>query len=645
MTHLQRRQTAADGELTGSEGIAVASLLSLLLIFAISLVYPSGAYVIHGAVGMCGIALLLVLSLWNVARNPRPLPVSVVALAAWIILWVVAGLRAPSFAHAREQLMTACAGVGAYLVAMCGMIHARRHEGEAPYSIQPASLLTGALVGAIGLCALFGVYQVAGSADLPRTFAAMERDILATMADSDPMRDALLHAVREGRAAGTLGAPNIFASLCLFALPLAIGGAVVRNRMPVRIGSAVAALVLLAAIVASKSSGGVLSAAGGVAVFLLIVLGWRLSQGGFTRAALGFALVGGAVFAALVAVVLLQPQQGVRWFALGSLRQRFYYWQTAWEIWRPHFLLGAGPGSFELLYPQFRIAGSNETKHAHSWFFEYGASVGAVGIGVFLVLIGHAMKSVQGLLKGHRANRDFKGYVCIAALAAGALAMLAHGLIEYTFFFRETAILFFLALGALEGLAARGVDGAAPVHASMARRLAFGISAAVVVIGVVPLEVTPMRADLRREAAAAAMSNGAMDEALSEADAAIGIDDRDERNWELRAHLREQQGDPKAVDDWQRAILRNPHSARLRESLARFHFRRGDFERAIELQKEAIRLHPLDANHQFTLAEFHLQAGDAVSARDVFEGTKKLLLPTNEEVKRGRELARRLQDE
>lgn len=635
---MRKRETTEEAQLTGSEAIAFVSLLALLFIFAISLMYPAGAFPLHGAMALAACVLLLWLALINVARGGRRVPPGpLVAVAVWFVLWMVAFLRAPSVACARPEFMTVLAGVAAYVIAFCGVAC---YPSRA--SIAAASLVVNALIVIIGFSALFGVYQVIGPAGWPRTFGSMERDILETMAANDPLRDGLLHALREKRAAGTVGAPNIFASLCLFALPLALGAAFASRRMSHRIACVVVAFIVGAAVFASKSSGGVLASAFAVTLLLLALAGWRLQPRTLIRAVVATAVILVVGLAALLAAILLIPAANVRWFAAGSMLQRFYYWQTAWEIWRPHFAFGAGPGAFELFYPQHRIPGSNETKHAHSWFFEYGASVGAAGIAVFFAIVAHAMKSAWRLLGRLHDGKDFPAYARIAAVAAAALAMLAHGLIDYTFFFRETAVLFFLALGALEGFALNGAASNAPSRRGASIACVAGM-AALASFWLFRAEFIPARASLLREGGSAAIAEGDLPQALSDADKAVLIDGSDERNWELRAFVREQLGRPDALPDWQRALALNPHSARLHEALARYHARRGNLTRAIELQRQAISLHPLDANHQFTLAEFYLQAGDAKRARETFDATAKLLLPTKEETRRRESLGKQIE--
>ncbi|HNM47638.1 MAG TPA: hypothetical protein PKH51_11520, partial [Candidatus Sumerlaeota bacterium] len=77
---MRKRETTEEAQLTGSEAIAFVSLLALLFIFAISLMYPAGAFPLHGATALAACVLLLWLALINVARGGRVPPGPLVAV-------------------------------------------------------------------------------------------------------------------------------------------------------------------------------------------------------------------------------------------------------------------------------------------------------------------------------------------------------------------------------------------------------------------------------------------------------------------------------------------------------------------------------------------------------------------------------------
>jgi hypothetical protein len=629
------------------EQLPAVLLVGLLLLLSLSLVYPSAAYPYHGVGFAGGAILLLACCLPLLFGQPGGAALAMIPGLLWAAYWLVRTYGAPLYADAREETATVFAATGVFFVALViplvwpGEIVPRREE---PRHLSPLLLFPGWLTVAIAAIAANGIYQVLGPAWAPGTFGAMERDILETMAESDPMRDGLLHAVREGRAASTLGAANIFASFCLFALPLAAAGFLATGRLPGRCLYGVSFVLLAGGIVLSGSNGGVLCAVGAGFVFGALMLLQRLARRTAIRVIVGGAVALVLVIGGLVAVSVLSPQHGWRWLGYTGMQQRFFYWQTAWNIWMQHPLLGGGPAAFEVLYPQFRVPGSNETRHAHSWFFEYGASVGVVGLALFLSMVGVAARAATRALQRLSQAGDGVSATLVAGLAAGLCGLLAHGLIEYTFFHREGCVFFFAALGFVTGVGTR-LCAPPPGQGRGSKGgwivVLLFVPAWCVVVAL--FQVGPAGAWQAREAATGALQEeGGYTEALASAEDAVSGDPDDARNFELRGYLRQQAGDPRALDDYQRAIGLSPHSARLREMVAMYHAARKDWARALEFQTQAVSLHPLDAMHLLNLADLYMKSGDRGQAVVAYRRTLTILLPTAAERRRQVEIARQL---
>ena len=623
--------------------LPLVGLTGLLLVLTLGVLYPASAYGLHGVAGAMLIAALLLVAGAS-RRMEGPLPIAggaarfvAGAAVAWALLWVCGLLWSPLPAMGRDDAMTAVLGSAVLLGAMLAM--------PARQPADSARIAAWWLMVAIGALSLFGLYQLLGPAGFPGTFATMERQILEGVGADDPLRDGLLHVVREGRASGTLGAPNIFASFCAFAAPLGLGLALcLRGRG--RIAAVLLALIAFAGTLASGSRGGLLGTLAGLVLTVVLALSWKRTR---RQKLLFLGIVGGLGIAVLaVSLVYLNSHEvsGSRWLGRTGMTQRFYYWETATEIWRTALIFGRGPGAFETLYTAFRIPGSNETKHAHSWLFEYAASLGIVGLLLFgAIAFGTAV--IVDRLGERLAERDDRPHFLLLAGYGGALgAVLFHGLMEYNFTFRESSLLYFLVVGLLAGWAERELSRTAPPGPRAGGLALPAIAALGVLLAVLKMQLPPVRAAMAREDGGVLLTeenNAAA--ALAAYNAAVELDPADPQNWESRGLLRRRIGRADGLTDLQEAARLAPHSARLQEDLARAAAEDGKLDEALELQHKAIEKHPLDVGHRLTLCEFFLLKGDHAAAVSAFDETRKLLIPTDAEMRRWKAMEARLADE
>lgn len=142
---------------------------------------------------------------------------------------------------------------------------------------------------------------------------------------------------------------------------------------------------------------------------------------------------------------LLDPSQGTTFLRLSL-------WQAAWDMARDHPWLGVGPDSFLYYYGDYIRPGAEVDRwlsHPHNVALDFWLRLGVGGLAV-------AGAMATGLARGARralAGGD-DGYTPSArdaravtlGLVAGAIACLAHGLIDNAFFLPELASWWMLAL-------------------------------------------------------------------------------------------------------------------------------------------------------------------------------------------------------
>jgi O-antigen ligase len=599
-----------------------ALLLAALLALSLGLVYPAAAWPFHGA----GAGLLIVVAAAGaalaMARGGAVPGTAVIVPGALLVVvgWLAmlpprVAVLAGSLATGRTTLLLAAL---AFLLGGALAVLLRGEDQSTPAgAVAPSLLVERWILAAAAALAVFAIYQVVGPASLPRTFAAMEAEILADETLGGALREGMLNAVRERRAAATLGAPNVFATLMALALPMALARLVAAGgAWRARIAHAAILAVVGAALVMSGSRGGLVAAlvGGGVVVALRLAAAVR----GPLRLVLagGMAMVLVAVVGVLVWVFSLDAENS-RWLGGSGLGQRVLYWQTAIAAWRTHPLLGGGTGAFEVLYPLYRQPGANETRHAHSWFFQMLADGGIVMLVVYTAALTTAGWAV--------ARRCWAGggdglAMARVGMAGGLTAMAIHGMADYTFVNRETSLVFHGLLGWMAGWAA-----------GAGRRR--WLPPVLVAAAALPCLYTGWTSS--RLAMAAAIRQGALSDptlppavVMEELGRAIRMAPEDGAGWEARARLRSARHDGLAMADFNEALAREPLSARLHEAVSQHHERAGDLAAAISWQERAIALHPLDPTHHLRLAVLMHRAGDVAGARARLDHARGLVYPT-----------------
>jgi len=316
------------------------------------------------------------------------------------------------------------------------------------------NLLIGFLLAAGLLQALYGMYQF--------------------LARSGP--EGFLLGARFMRAFGTFGQPNPYAGYLGLVLPLAVGlsiGAIAKRdsfhpRPLVLFGSI--GLVLLAAMLMSLSRGAWLALFAAISimatlasrrfltyfVFLLLLVAILLGLGASgilpepvtTRLSIITDYVG--IFD--VRKITVTPQN---W----AIVERMANWQAAWDMFRDHPLLGVGIGNYGVVYPQYALAGwENTTGHAHNYYLNLLAETGIVGLSVYLVfwLVAfiYAGKTLVRAKRNGRSPRLISEYGVVLGIIGVMVALSVHNFFD-SLYVHSMAAQIGLTLGLLAVIAKR----------------------------------------------------------------------------------------------------------------------------------------------------------------------------------------------
>lgn len=609
----------ASAELSGKLGILVGLLVIGLFVYPAA-TFPQQALLLTGLLALLGPALVWLLrgaAGDEAARLVRALG-SLPCLAGWgLAAW--AGLRwiAADQNYAGRESVLGWFGFAAALTlgAVCGAV-----------PLATTALRRVLALGAIGF-ALLAAYQYFIS--LPEALADYRAQNPGPV--TDVMTQSMLYMLEQNRPGGRLGPTNLFAAqmglLAVFALACLARNERVAWRRVGLLGFVLAA----GAIVLTRSRGGMLSfgllvAIGGAMLYIN-----RPRRGALPGPRLPAGLILGSLALLHAAQAAAQAVSwGERLTNIHTIRERLHYWGIALKIWGLNPLAGAGPGSFEMHYLEFKPAAAREAQHAHNWLLELGCSYGAVGVGLALLI---ALGLALCLLRAWR--RSAPGMDEAAWVSLAALVLASNGLFEFTLEWPE----FRIALGLLIGVAcalsvpARGwaSAGDAATAASERRRLAwFTGGAALVSVGLLAVAVPSALATAARHhgddardvlsVAAAELSPTERQQLAAEALAAYRRAERfDPGNpaWPLaQAHMLRTIGrDGEAWPLLERAQAFNPRSAGIRAQQAQWLSEHGQPDAARAALDAAVALYDSSAEHRLARAELALRMGDADAAR------------------------------
>jgi len=119
------------------------------------------------------------------------------------------------------------------------------------------------------------------------------------------------------------------------------------------------------------------------------------------------------------------------------------YWLASFKIFKDNFFFGAGPASFQTIYPIYQPNPISSGKYPHNWFLELLAEGGVIAALLFAVFIYFVFYRV---LKNGRSD-SFK-----MALLAGVLGSVIHNLVDIDWHFSANFIAFWIFIGFLSNL-------------------------------------------------------------------------------------------------------------------------------------------------------------------------------------------------
>jgi hypothetical protein len=299
---------------------------------------------------------------------------------------------------------------------------------------------------------------------------------------------------------------------------------------------------------------------------------------------------------------------------------RWVWWSEAAGAWSDRPLQGWGAGSFPVLHKEYRTNDLNVLQ-PHSVPMQLLAETGLVGVllalGGLVALVVAAVRRVRALpaappRAGPEPRPDPAGdpsRLLAAALAAGSVAWLVHGLYDWDLDIPGASIPAFVFLGVLAGRARS--DGGRPSMAPLGRAVALGL-VAVAACAVALSGILPAWADTKtRHAIAVAdarQNPSALRRAAEDAELAARLDPVSEQPLLALAAIDQARGRPLAARvALLRAIRRNPSSSAAWADLVALEVRLRDTRGTTAALSRALALDPHNARIRLVLTALALQ--------------------------------------
>ncbi|MDW7991783.1 MAG: O-antigen ligase family protein [Anaerolineae bacterium] len=243
------------------------------------------------------------------------------------------------------------------------------------------------------------------------------------------------------------GSPNNVGLYLGRVLPILVAVALLARDRGRRLAYGLAALPVAAALLLSFSKGALLL---GIPAALVAV--GLLAGGRWRWATLALLLVLALAILPLMSLPrfasLFSTQEGTTFF-------RLKLWQGTVAMIRDHFWLGVGPDNFLYHYRSRYILPSAwqepDLSHPHNFLLDFWARLGIFGAVAGIWLLVAFWRAALPL----RHHPDPDARALAIGLIGGAADMLAHGLVDHSFFLIDLAFAFLMALALVERISER----------------------------------------------------------------------------------------------------------------------------------------------------------------------------------------------
>ena len=247
------------------------------------------------------------------------------------------------------------------------------------------------------------------------------------------------------------GSANNDALYLARALPFALVAFVFAQKVGrwQRAAVGVAALLIAAALLLTQSRGVLLLGVPAMLIVMMLLAGGRWRVAGIAAAVVVAVGIGALLSGAATPLVAGTRLANAFDLTRGTGFFRLNLWQSAWRMLIDHPWLGVGPDNFLYAYRSFYILPAAwqepNLSHPHNFALDWLTRLGVLGGVAGLAMIGGLVMNIRAGLSDPRRR-------LIALACAGMLAeILAHGLVDHSFFLVDLMYAFVIAAAVVSG--------------------------------------------------------------------------------------------------------------------------------------------------------------------------------------------------
>jgi len=241
------------------------------------------------------------------------------------------------------------------------------------------------------------------------------------------------------RIRGVYGSPNNLSLFLGRVLPLTLAVSLFGPAEHRRLAYGAASLPMLVCLFLTFSRGAWLLGVPAAVLFLGLMRGRRA----FLAALSGV----GAAILALLPLAGLERLTSLLSTQEGTTQMRLALWKAALQMIRDHPLFGVGLDNFLYHYPRYMLPEAwqePDLSHPHNLILDWWIRLGVLGV---VALIWLEVAFFQVALRLYRSLEDEGMRVLALGLMASMVDLLAHGLVDNSYFLVDLAFIFCLTLG------------------------------------------------------------------------------------------------------------------------------------------------------------------------------------------------------
>ncbi len=320
---------------------------------------------------------------------------------------------------------------------------------------------------------------------------------------------------------------------------------------------------------------------------------------------------------------------------------RLLTWRDTMRMVAHHPILGVGVGNYQFVFPLYKseqlwhhqdIFGRTRQVRTHNDYLNLLAEAGVLGLATFLIIVGlvavHSLRQLNSK-RGSPSQRT----ILQVGLISGLSATLTQSFFDFNLYNPASALLFWVTLGLLAGLArnthSAGFASTTSLHRVPQRSALYLVLGSIGLVGVMSLYSTlsfrPYVASYHNQQARESFDRRNYTDALKSLQRALANDRKNIDTISLLADTyRNMENFHEAREYYEYWLRLEPNFPPIHNRLGLCYAQLGDYTRAVDSFHTAISLNPVNAAALSNLGNLYLAAGQYEQAVEYLERASEI---------------------